>query len=234
MQEMKEKIHDHAAKMLTSEVRGILKSKSAVSPIATNSPSPEYNPESTVFPTILKNNISKEFRNKQNSSSEDEGVSSESSSESSENENNGKIDKKNDSSNSEKENSYNEIERNNKKNVNISVFMSSESELSNENLGYVHHDFEVLNKSVIENEVFSDNKEFNIVRKHLEEVQIIDSSTEGTPQTSDGESSGGREVKHIISNEAVARRRQAAINRQKEKWVHISIYRLKIILQILT
>lgn len=159
---VKDTMYEHAKKMLTSEVRGILKSKSAVSPVPTSSPSPE-----SEFPQpTLKTNG--------HSSSEDEGVSSEDSGADS-SESDGK--KKN--SGSEKENAEE------------CVVKKDESDVC---------EYEVKSK----------------VRKHLEEVQQM-SSSEGTPQTSDGESSGGREVKRIIGNEAVARRRQAAINRQKEK-----------------
>lgn len=170
--------------MLTSEVRGILKSKSAVSPIPTSSPSPESEHPKDLI-TILK----KDSNGFNQSTSEDEGVSSEeSSAETSSDENKLKIDKdkkvRDKGSSSEKENAILEM-LNNKKNKDV---------ISELNL-------EIKSK----------------VRKHLEEVQQMSSSTEGTPQTSDGESSGGREVRRIIGNEAVARRRQAAINRQKEK-----------------
>lgn len=189
---MKDKIFEHATKMLTSEVRGILKSKSAVSPIPTSSPSPE-----SEFPKVLKTILKKENSLHNSSSSEDEGVSSEDSTEDSSEseEKNKKIRDKGSSSEKENTNANSVLERvNNKRNKEGS---DNDSFYSDVNL----RDFEVKSK----------------VRKHLEEVQQMSSSTEETPQTSDGESSGGREVKRIIGNEAVARRRQAAINRQKEK-----------------
>lgn len=188
--DVKDKMYEHAAKMLTSEVRGILKSKSAVSPVPTSSPSPES--ETKSVPNIL----TKESNGLHHSTSEDEGVSSEeSSADTSESDEKPKIGKKDKDkgSSSEKENVLDEnsvMEKvNNKKNKDI-----------------LEHCSEIR-----ESEIKSK------VRKHLEEVQQMSSSTEGTPQTSDGESSGGREVRRIIGNEAVARRRQAAINRQKEK-----------------
>ncbi|XP_068083498.1 supervillin [Anabrus simplex] len=62
------------------------------------------------------------------------------------------------------------------------------------------------------------------VRRQLEELQHLSSATETTPPTSDGDtsSSGGREVRRIIRNEAVARRRQAAINKQLREQAHLS------------
>lgn len=181
IREVKDKILEHATKMLTSEVRGILKSKSAVSPIPTSSPSPEN--ESKLITTILKSESANGF---QDSSSEDEGVSSESTET---------------SDTDDKKDELDEI------NFKVPTF-----KISKEN-SFSEKENQVLVNNMKNVQIFSEVK----VRKHLEEVQQISSSTEGTPQTSDGESSGGREVKKIISNDAVARRRQAAINRQKEK-----------------
>lgn len=191
--------------MLTSEVRGILKSKSAVSPIPTSSPSPENEPK--LITTLLKPENSNGFND---SSSEDEGLSSESSETSSN-------DNKKQESGSEKENTQ-QIDVKNKKNVVISGIKISEINYEVDEKFTVDkkvniNEVDVINKRNLDVSVLSEVK----VRRHLEEVQQISSSGEGTPQTSDGESSGGKEVKRIISNEAVARRRQAAINRQKEK-----------------
>lgn len=198
MRAVKDKIYENAAKMLTNEVRGILKSKSAVSPIPTSSPSPES--ESAKAVSILKSSPANGFHN---SSSEDEGVSTDSAETSDSDTKN----EENKGSSSEKENS-NEVESENKKNALVSEEVRGLVE-EKEN-GVEVKKVSVLSE-VIDVEVKSK------VRRHLEEVRQVSSSTEGTPQTSDGESSGGREVKKIISNEAVARRRQAAINRQKEK-----------------
>jgi hypothetical protein len=53
------------------------------------------------------------------------------------------------------------------------------------------------------------------LHRQIEELQRLSASP--TPPTSDGEtsSSGGREVRRIIRNEAVARRRQAALAKQQ-------------------
>lgn len=69
----------------------------------------------------------------------------------------------------------------------------------------------------LEKDLLIKQQQMNIkkIASQLQESEIQSFSSDNvTPQTSDGEtSSGGREVKHIIRNEAVARRRQAAINR---------------------
>ena len=55
------------------------------------------------------------------------------------------------------------------------------------------------------------------LHRQIEELQRLSASP--TPPTSDGEtsSSGGREVRRIIRNEAVARRRQAALAKQQKQ-----------------
>ena len=55
------------------------------------------------------------------------------------------------------------------------------------------------------------------LHRQIEELQHLSASP--TPPTSDGEtsSSGGREVRRIIRNEAVARRRQAALAKQQKQ-----------------
>jgi hypothetical protein len=55
------------------------------------------------------------------------------------------------------------------------------------------------------------------LHRQIEELQRLSASS--TPPTSDGEtsSSGGREVRRIIRNEAVARRRQAALAKQHKQ-----------------
>lgn len=193
----KDKIYEHAAKMLTNEVRGILKSKSAISPIPTSSSSSE------TAPNILKE--SSFATNGHKHDSEDEGVSTEETSSGSDSltrdkptiksvNKNGSKNRDRDSSNEKENNREDNIEAvNNKKNRDMSDNIKLKVDECMKEL-------EVRNK----------------IRRHLEEVQQM-SSSEGTPQTSDGESSGGREVKRIISNDAVARRRHAAIYRQKEK-----------------
>lgn len=203
----KDKIYEHAAKMLTSEVRGILKSKSAISPVPTTSPSPEAVPRKPLK-TILKKDSSPTWSNghTKSDSSEDEGMSSEETSSKSDD-----LNKKTYKFSGKEEILRDEDFTNEKENLKKAVREDIET-VNNKR-----------NKDVLDNvrmKVDECVKEMDIknrIRKHLEEVQQMSSSTEGTPQTSDGESSGGREVKRIIGNEAVARRRQAALNRQKEK-----------------
>lgn len=195
-------MYEHAAKMLTNEVRGILKSKSVISPVATSSSSPESeppNPKSKSNPNPLNGHNRK--NNANNSSDDDEAEETSSASENiSARDSKCKKDrlKQRECSSNEKENNCAAADANvetlNRKNRNRGA---SEMKLK---VDECMKELEIRNK----------------VRRHLEEVQQM-SSSDGTPHTSDGESSGGREVKRIIANDAVARRRQAAINRQKEK-----------------